>query len=110
MARLVDKTVLVAGGAGEVGEGITRQLLRAGAKVIVPSRGEDKLNTLHDFLKDEDTFRLVTMVGSIGDPEGALVLRGHIQQEVGEVDHIVVSLGGWWQGKRLVDIDIALWH
>lgn len=35
MSLLSEKTVLVAGGAGGVGEGITRQLLLAGAKVVV---------------------------------------------------------------------------
>jgi NAD(P)-dependent dehydrogenase (short-subunit alcohol dehydrogenase family) len=43
---LNQQNILVAGGAGEVGEGITQQLLAAGATVIVPSRSPDKLERL----------------------------------------------------------------
>jgi NAD(P)-dependent dehydrogenase (short-subunit alcohol dehydrogenase family) len=38
--------VLVAGGAGEVGEGSVRQLLRRGATVVVPSRSRARLDAL----------------------------------------------------------------
>jgi uncharacterized protein YbjT (DUF2867 family) len=48
--RLDGTTALVAGGAGEVGEGIVRAFLAGGARVVVPSRSAAKLDALRDRL------------------------------------------------------------
>src|SRR4029453_14623166 len=50
MAALAGKVALVLGGTGEVGEGITRALLAAGAIVAVSSRDNNRLSELHDRL------------------------------------------------------------
>ncbi len=105
MTDLHGQRILVAGGAGEVGEGITRQLLRAGATVIVPSRNADKLKKLAEWV-GEDNDRLITIEGSIGTVEGAQTIR----DSVGEINHVVASLGGWWQGKPIAEIELDVWH
>ena len=53
MAALAGKVALVIGGCGEVGEGITRALLAAGAIVAVSSRDNERLSELHDRLPVE---------------------------------------------------------
>ncbi|MEL6307776.1 MAG: SDR family oxidoreductase [Chloroflexota bacterium] len=106
MTKLNNQTILVAGGSGQVGEGIVRQLLNAGAQVIVPSRNTQKLVQLRKLLDEPDEDRLITIEGSIGTVEGAEAIR----DAVGEVHHVIASLGGWWQGKPLVDIDMDLWR
>ena len=105
MTNLTGKTVLVAGGSGEVGEGITRQFLQAGAKVIVPSRNAEKLAQLKGWMGDLADNR-VTVEGHIGTIEGAEAIR----DAAGDIDHIVASLGGWWQGKNIPEVDLDLWH
>lgn len=105
MTDLTGQTVLVAGGSGEVGEGITRQLLEAGATVIVPSRNAEKLEQLKARMGDLAD-KLRTIVGHIGTVEGAEAIR----DEAGQIDHLVASLGGWWQGKTIPEIDLDLWH
>jgi NAD(P)-dependent dehydrogenase (short-subunit alcohol dehydrogenase family) len=101
-------TILVAGGAGEVGEGITRQLLAAGATVIVPSRSQDKLEQLKVQLRHPAN--LITKVADLSSLEGAERLRDELKADLGQLHHVVASLGGWWQGQPLTHISLELWH
>lgn len=110
MSDLSDKIVLVAGGAGEVGEGIVRQFLQAGATVVVPSRGQEKLDALRQRLDAKDNEKLVTLTGNIGDEAGAEALRDEILAKYGRLHHAVASLGGWWQGQPLTEISLETWH
>ena len=105
MTDLSGKTILVAGGAGEVGEGITRQFLATGAKVVVPSRNGEKLAKLGEWVGASGD-NLVTIVASISTIEGAAAIR----DAAGEIDHVVASLGGWWQGQPITEIDLELWN
>ncbi|MGL4612107.1 MAG: SDR family NAD(P)-dependent oxidoreductase [Trueperaceae bacterium] len=105
---MLDKeNILVLGGAGEVGEGITRQLLAAGATVIVPSRSQDKLEQLKTQLHHPN---LLTKVADISSLEAAEQLRAELKTDLGHINHVVASLGGWWQGQPLTEISLELWH
>lgn len=108
VGQLDGKVALVAGGAGEVGEGIVRQFLRQGATVVVPSRSEEKLRNLCVRLHAPDA--LITEVADVASEEDALRLRAKMEDEVGSLDHVVASLGGWWQGAPLTEVPLALWH
>ncbi len=104
------KHVLVAGGAGGVGEGIVRSLLAAGHLVVVPSRSAVKLERLR---RDADAAgfaagNLVTFVAHVGAIEGAYAVRERIAREVGRIDALVPSLGGWWEGA-LLDVTPSVW-
>ena len=109
MAALDGKTALVAGGAGEVGEGIVRVFLEAGAVVVVPSRKDDKLVQLVNRLGPEAPKGLVTKVAEIGTPAGAEEVRDLILGEYGRLDIAVASLGGWWQGAPLTEVPLETW-
>ena len=106
MSTLAEQTVLIAGGTGEVGEGLVRQILRTGATVIVPSRSPARLDQLRHLLAGENTDNLITKQGDVGSMEGAQALR----DEINTLHHVVASLGGWWQGKPLTDISLEQWH
>lgn len=110
MTSLEGAKVVVAGGAGGVGEGIVRALLKQGARVIVPSRSEEKLRGLEDYCKDIGTGELMTLVGDLGDEEPARALQNQIYERFRELDVAVASLGGWWQGKPLTSVDMATWE
>jgi NAD(P)-dependent dehydrogenase (short-subunit alcohol dehydrogenase family) len=100
--------VLVAGGAGGVGEGIVRHLLRAGHTVVVPSRSQAKLDLVRARLAvDSPLGQLRTLVAHVGEFVGAHALRDELVRD-GEIDVAIASLGGWWEG-RLLDMDGALW-
>jgi NAD(P)-dependent dehydrogenase (short-subunit alcohol dehydrogenase family) len=102
------KQIVVAGGAGGVGEGIVRALLAAGDRVIVPSRSAAKLEQLRSAVAPHAE-RLVGLIGTIGDLEGARELRDRIAREAGRIDVLIPSLGGWWEG-RLLDTPFDVWE
>jgi NAD(P)-dependent dehydrogenase (short-subunit alcohol dehydrogenase family) len=98
------KTILVAGGAGEVGEGIVRQLLAKGHRVVVQSRSMKKINELQDLLGDPEM--LVAVQGDIGDEEGVAKVRADIRAMGNGLDGVVATIGSWWSGPKLVDLDL----
>src|SRR3954469_22719139 len=110
MASLEGAKVVVAGGAGGVGEGIVRALLKHGARVLVSSRSEEKLRGLRAYCQDVPTGELLPLVGDLGDEESARALQAKIYEQFRELDVAVASLGGWWQGKPLTSVDMATWE
>lgn len=100
------KQILVAGGSGGVGEGIVRALLGAGHRVIVPSRSAARLERLRRHVDDDAS--LITFIGEIGTEAGALAIRDRIAREIGRLDVLIPSLGGWWEGS-LVTATPAVW-
>lgn len=108
--RLDGRTLLIAGGAGGVGEGLVTAALLAGARVIVPSRSADRLDALRDGVPPEQRDRLVTFVAEIGSEAGAEQLSAWFAEAGEMLDGVVASLGGWWQGLPLVAVPPDLWH
>lgn len=75
MHSLADRTIVVAGGTGNVGTFVVEALLARDATVVVPSRSEEKLEGLRAHLRPrtgEDALRrLHTFVGHLGDEADA---------------------------------------
>ncbi len=99
MSKLDGKIALVAGCAGNVGEGVVRSFLKAGATVVVPSRSAEKLEQLRGYLGELATERFVPLAGEVGRLESAERLRDEILSKFGRLDAVVASLGGWWHGN-----------
>jgi 3-oxoacyl-[acyl-carrier protein] reductase len=101
--------VLVVGGTGGVGDGIVRALLARGdriAAIAVSSRDYEKLARFHGSL-DRDP-RLQTFVGDVGTDESARDLRDAVRAW-GGADVVIASIGGWWDGPELTEIDDTTW-
>lgn len=110
MSSLDGARVVVAGGAGGVGEGIVRSLLRQGARVVVPSRNEARLRELESTCGDLRTGELIPLVGDLGEEGSARDLQNRIYEKFRELDLAVVSFGGWSQGNPLTSVDMATWN
>lgn len=111
MGQLDNKIIFIAGGSGNVGEGIVPVFLKKGATVIVPSRRQESLDKLGEYIGDLATDKFVPMVGNIGTLEGAEKLRDEILAKFGRLDGVLVALGGWWTGnKPLVEVDMETWE
>ena len=110
MSILAGKVALVIGGAGEVGEGIVRQFLTHGATVVVPSRDQYRLDELKEHLGEKCCDHLVTFVASCGTEEGGLDLHKKIEDKVGQLDMVLASIGGWWQGEPLSQVPLRIWN
>jgi NAD(P)-dependent dehydrogenase (short-subunit alcohol dehydrogenase family) len=106
------RNVLVAGGAGGVGEGIVRALLAADdLRVIVTSRRAERLAQLREDAGElADPRRLIGIVGNAGEPRGAKAIAERIRDEFGGLDVAIPSLGGWWQGGPLLKVDPVTWE
>jgi 3-oxoacyl-[acyl-carrier protein] reductase len=109
MSKLDGRTALVAGGAGEVGEGIVRVLIESGATLYVTARREDKLGELRERLGGPGEDRLVTQVAEIGTLDGAESVRDALLERFGGLDVVVASLGRWWQGAPLTGVPLDTW-
>ena len=111
MSKLAGKIVYIAGGAGNVGEGIVRGCLKADATVITSSRSSDKLDRLRQLLKDTSTEKLITIEGGLGDFENAETLRDKILEQCDRLDAVVASLGGTWHKNiPLTEVSIDDWQ
>ncbi|MGE4425832.1 MAG: SDR family NAD(P)-dependent oxidoreductase [Solirubrobacteraceae bacterium] len=111
--RLDGRTAVVCGGAGEVGEGIVAALLRAGARVAVPSRSPDRLAELEQRLEDDGipAARLIPVVGDLSAGESsARRLAGDVVRLGGPPDLVVAALGGWDSGPPLADMPLEQWE
>jgi 3-oxoacyl-[acyl-carrier protein] reductase len=106
------RNVLVAGGAGGVGEGIVRALLGlADVRVIVTSRREERLAELREHVgASVDPMRLIGIVGNAGAPHAAATIAERIRAEFGELHVAIPSLGGWWEGGPLLGVDAKTWE
>lgn len=107
MTTLDRSVVLVAGGAGAVGEGIVTALLDAGATVAVPSRDQSSLDRLRDSVGGAD--RLLGLVGEVADPADAERVRDEVIGTLGPPHAVVVAIGGWASGPNLADTTLPEW-
>ena len=108
---LKDRHVVVAGGTGDVGEGIVRAWLKTGAQVTVPSRTDGKIARFREAIADiAETDRLSFVTGVYDTFNGAQALAVRIVEDHGAVTDVVAALGGWWQGKYLWDVPFEEWH
>ena len=106
-----DKIAYIAGGAGNVGEGIVRELLNEGATVVTSSRSSDKLDRLRELLKDTPTNKLTTIEGGLGDFEQAETLRDKIIDKFDRFDAVVASLGSTWKRSvPLTEVSMEEWQ
>jgi NAD(P)-dependent dehydrogenase (short-subunit alcohol dehydrogenase family) len=83
------KQVLILGGSGDVGNGATMELLKAGYSVIASSRGGAKAEALQERYKNEK-FELVE--GSLSDEREATALLAAVRKRTGSVDAVLASL------------------
>jgi 3-oxoacyl-[acyl-carrier protein] reductase len=111
MGKLDGMITLVAGGTGTVGEGIVRAFLKEGATVIVPSRKQESLDKLREYLQPLDTDKLIGMVGNIGNIAEAERMRDEVLSRFSQINAMVASLGGSWEeGLLLTEVSMETWQ
>lgn len=102
--------VLVPGGTGGVGEGVVRAYLAAGAEVIVATRSEQRAEELRALLGQASGEHLHLIVHGYSTFEAAEDLAEQVVHLRGGIDSVVAPIGGWWAGKKLIDIDQGDWQ
>lgn len=101
----------MAGGTGLVGGGVVDRLLGAGATVAVPGRDAARLEAVVARAAAMGAAdHLLAVAGDVGAPDGAAAVRDAVVAATGRVDAVVASVGGWWQGSLLADVDPGTWQ
>ena len=96
---LAGQTCWVVGGAGVIGRGICRGLLRSGATVVVNSRSSSRLGRLAADLGHPD--KLVTVKGSLLPGQACRTVSETLGYSMGELNHVVAhSSVRWWAGEE----------
>src|SRR5688500_12332100 len=89
---LKDARALVTGASSGIGREIARELARAGAKVLVTARREDRLRQFVEELRAEQHDALY-LAGDITSPEFRAALLERVQVEFGALDILVNNAG-----------------
>ncbi|WP_432000705.1 SDR family NAD(P)-dependent oxidoreductase [Streptomyces sioyaensis] len=102
--------VVVPGGTGNVGEGIVRAFLLAGATVVVPGRSQERLEKLAELIGPRLGDRLIRLQAGYGTFDESTELAEEIVADRGRIDHVVLAIGGWWTGKSLWQVSDIDWQ
>lgn len=86
-------TALVVGGTGAMGAGVVRALLRAGARVLVPSRGRARLAGLRAAVGGAGADRLSGVEATLGTLHGAATVQERVATEYGRLDALIAAFG-----------------
>src|SRR6476661_1630529 len=101
---LSGKVVLITGGANGIGLAIAQSLTKAGAKVCINGRSEDKLATCKAEFAQQgiDIFTVAFDVTSETDVDRGISL---IEKEVGDID-ILVNNAGIIKRVKILDMPV----
>ena len=99
MVDMAMMMVWVVGGAGAIGQGIARGLLKTGATVIVNSRHQPRLERMQEELGETSAEggRLVTVHRSMLPESAEETVRVVLDMTGSRIDHVVAHSGvAWW--------------
>ncbi|QDU40486.1 putative oxidoreductase [Maioricimonas rarisocia] len=107
--QLQDKTALVTGGGTGIGAGIAMGLARAGCKVAITGRREEKLKEVADTYRNSDGGELLVHASDVADRESVRELFDWAGRELGRVDILVNSAGINVPKRKMAELDPADW-
>ncbi|MFD9053663.1 SDR family oxidoreductase [Streptomyces zaomyceticus] len=90
---LRNRTILVVGATGGIGEGMTRALLQQGATVVATGRNEDRLASLAARVGDDIAGTFLPHTLDVASPDSAAVRRELVRY--GPLDGAVITIGNW---------------
>ncbi|GAA4736808.1 SDR family NAD(P)-dependent oxidoreductase [Phytohabitans rumicis] len=98
---------LVVGGTGNVGYFLVDGFLRAGARVLVPSRSQANLDRLRSRLGPAAAQRLVPVLGDIGTADGAARIQARVGELTGELYAVAAAPASWHQTASMLQAGFA---
>ena len=108
--RLAGKVALITGGAGNIGEVITRRYLEAGATVVITGRNLGKLQAYRDTLLREAAMPEERVLAVQMDGSDTAQVRAGVQaiiERLGQIDVLVNNAGSAGARQRLAAIPLA---
>ena len=93
MFRLDDKVAVVIGGGGSIGGAVALGLAEQGAKVVVASRGREKLEASANRIKSETGSDAAVMLVDMMDEQSVMKLADQVMSQFGKVDILINAHG-----------------
>lgn len=103
-----DKVVLITGGAGNLGQSVTRRFLSAGARVAVPFYKTDQASAL-DSLREEYGDRLLAFALDLTTERGAEQAIRQVREWGGTLSAVAHLVGGYSGGTKIADTPLGIW-
>lgn len=105
--ELTGRDTLVVGGTGNVGYFLVDGFLRAGARVLVPSRSPEKIERIKARLGSDAAQNIVAVSGDIGSPEGAATLGTQVADLTHGLAAVAASPSSWHQNQSMIKAGFA---
>jgi NAD(P)-dependent dehydrogenase (short-subunit alcohol dehydrogenase family) len=102
-----DRTIVLSGAAGGIGEALTKSLLDEGATVVAVDIDEARLRALHDRLGRDR--RLAIFTADVSREAPTRELADAIRRQHGTVD-ILINNAGYFPSKPFREISYAEWQ
>lgn len=103
-----DHVAIVTGGTGALGRAVTLDLLRSGARVVVPYIREEEWNTLRD-IAGEHSDRLTGASVDLRNTDEVNRFVAGVADRTGRLDFLVCVAGGFAPGKSF-ETDDPTWE
>lgn len=104
-----DKTTVVTGAAGGIGEALARRFHQAGARVVVADRDANRLTAVADSLNAIRPDSAFAVVADIGTEAGNVALIDAARNKFGFI-HLFFANAGVAQGQFLENTDEDTWN
>ncbi|QUW04525.1 SDR family oxidoreductase [Chloracidobacterium validum] len=104
---LDDRVVVITGGAGGLGQSVTRACLSAGAKVVVAYRGQLEPSGLTTRLGADNAEQLQWIAADLTDEASVTALAENTLARYGRVDGWLNLVGGYAGGVAVADLALA---
>ena len=104
--RLKNKTAVISGATGGIGEATSKLFLAEGANVVMVGRDEEKLNTLHNSFKDQS--KLSTYVADSNDEDAIKDCITFAKDKYGSIDVVFANAGTEGEVKPLTEYTKAV--
>ena len=104
-----NKVVLVTGGAGNLGQAVSRAFLEAGARVAIPVYKADHTSEL-DQLKADFGDSLLSFALDLTTERGADQAVHQVVEWAGSLTTVAHLIGGYSGGTRVADTPLEVWN
>jgi NAD(P)-dependent dehydrogenase (short-subunit alcohol dehydrogenase family) len=104
-----DQVIVVTGAAGNLGQAVAKAFLEAGGTVCALDHRSGRLMVLFSEEEIQGKLHIYEQV-DVTDRAGMMALSQRIRDEVGTVDVLVNTVGGFTMGERVDEISAKTWQ
>jgi NAD(P)-dependent dehydrogenase (short-subunit alcohol dehydrogenase family) len=109
--EMADRIVIVTGGAGGVGQTVSRRWLEEGASVLVADHTQESLERFRNTLPPDLAERLATIAGDVTTEAGAAAMADEATSAFGKhADTLLHLVGGFAMGPLDSEDAVGVWN